>query len=134
MRRAFRRLFERDTLGQAIFPLAVLTLLYFFDEFDTAAMGVLAPDIKKSFGLSDSDFVGLVAVNGVLVAVLTVPLGYYADRIRRTRIVVASGIVADPVGSSKTLMSMGSESFSTSLSAQSASLMSSSGSAFRSTS
>lgn len=94
MRRAFRRLFERDTLGQAIFPLAVLTLLYFFDEFDTAAMGVLAPDIKKSFGLSDSDFVGLVAVNGVLVAVLTVPLGYYADRIRRTRIVVASGIVA----------------------------------------
>jgi predicted MFS family arabinose efflux permease len=94
MRRSLRRVFERDTLGQAIFPLAVLTLLYFFDEFDTAAMGVLAPDIKKSFGLSDSDFVGLVAVNGVLVALLTVPLGYYADRLRRTRIVVASGIIA----------------------------------------
>ncbi len=93
-RRWLRRLFERDTLGQAIFPLAVLTLLYFFDEFDTAAMGILAPDIKHSFGLSDSDFVGLVAVNGVLVAVLTVPLGYYADRLRRTRIVVVSGLVA----------------------------------------
>ena len=89
-----RRLFERDTLGQAIFPLVVLTLLYFFDEFDTAAMGVLAPDIKRSFDLSDSSYVGLVAVNVVLVALLTVPLGYYADRLRRTRIVVASGIVA----------------------------------------
>jgi branched-chain amino acid transport system ATP-binding protein len=89
-----RRLFERDTLGQAIFPLAVLTLLYFFDEFDTAAMGVLAPDIKRSFDLTDSTYVGLVAVNVVLVALLTVPLGYYADRLRRTRIVVASGIVA----------------------------------------
>jgi predicted MFS family arabinose efflux permease len=89
-----RRLFERDTLGQAIFPLAVLTLLYFFDEFDTAAMGVLAPDIKHSFHLSDSTYVGLVAVNVVMVALLTVPVGYYADRLRRTRIVVASGIIA----------------------------------------
>ena len=92
--RGLRRIFERDTLGQAIFPLAVLTLLYFFDEFDTAAMGVLAPDIKRSFALSDQSFVGLVAVNGVLVALLTVPLGYYADRIKRTRIVVWSGLVA----------------------------------------
>ena len=39
--------------GVATFRLLMLSLLYFFDEFDTAAFGVLAPDIQKAFNLSD---------------------------------------------------------------------------------
>ena len=34
-------------------PLLVLTAIYFFDEFDTAAFGVLAPNIERSFHISD---------------------------------------------------------------------------------
>ena len=41
------------TLGDAIFPLAVMCAIYFFDEFDTAAFGVLAPKIKDAFDLTD---------------------------------------------------------------------------------
>lgn len=91
---ALRRLFERDTRGEVIFPLAVLTALYFFDEFDTAAFGTLAPDIKRSFHLSDQRFVGLIILNVSLVVLLAVPAGYLADQVRRTRLVVLSGILA----------------------------------------
>ena len=36
-----------------VFPLVVLFFLYFFDEFDTAAFGTLAPEIQKAFHLTD---------------------------------------------------------------------------------
>ena len=77
-----------------IFPLAVLTALYFFDEFDTAAFATLAPDIKRSFDLTDEKFIGLVIVNVAFVVLLAVPVGYLADRVSRVRLVVLSGILA----------------------------------------
>jgi len=89
-----RRRLERDTGGVAIFSLVVLCLLYFFDEFDTAAFGVLAPDIEKSFHLTDQKFVGLVVLNVGLLVLLAVPVGYLADRMPRTPLVVLSGMLA----------------------------------------
>ncbi|MEA3019236.1 MAG: branched-chain amino acid transport system ATP-binding protein livF, partial [Actinomycetota bacterium] len=91
---ALRRKLEQDTGGVAVFGLVVLSLLYFFDEFDTAAFGTLAPDIEKSFHLTDQRFVGLVVVNVSLVLLLAIPVGYLADRIRRTPLVILSGILA----------------------------------------
>jgi branched-chain amino acid transport system ATP-binding protein len=89
-----QRWFERDTKGEAIFPLAVLTALYFFDEFDTAAFGTLAPDIKHSFHLTDEKFIGLIVLNVSLVVLLAVPAGYLADRVSRVKLVVISGFLA----------------------------------------
>ena len=89
-----RSKFAADTKGEAIFPLAVLTALYFFDEFDTAAFATLAPDIKRSFDLTDEKFIGLVIINVSLVVLLAVPVGYLADRVSRVRLVVISGILA----------------------------------------
>jgi len=89
-----RSLFERDTKGEAIFPLAVLSALYFFDEFDTAAFATLAPDIQRSFDLTDEKFIGLVIINASLVVLLAVPVGYLADRVNRVHLVVISGILA----------------------------------------
>lgn len=91
---SLRDKFARDTRGEPIFPLAVLTALYFFDEFDSAAFATLAPDIQRSFGLSDERFLGLIIANLSLVVLLAVPIGYLADRISRTRLVVASGLLA----------------------------------------
>jgi MFS family permease len=89
-----RRKFEADTKGEAIFPLAVLSALYFFDEFDTAAFGTLAPEIQKSFHLSDERFLTLIILNVSVTVLLAVPLGYWADRTNRTRLVWISGMIA----------------------------------------
>ncbi len=89
-----RRKFESDTKGQLIFPLVVLSALYFFDEFDTSAFGTLAPEIRHAFHLSVDDFTKLIIINVSVTVLLAVPVGYLGDRVNRTRLVVYSGIVA----------------------------------------
>jgi MFS family permease len=89
-----RRKFESDTKGEWIFPLVVLSALYFFDEFDTSAFGTLAPEIQKSFHLSDDRFLRLIIINVSVTVLLAVPVGYLGDRVKRTRLVVISGALA----------------------------------------
>ena len=89
-----QRLFSKGSGGEGVLPLAALSALYFFDEFDTAAFGTLAPDIQRSFGLDDSQFLSLVVLNITVTAILAVPLGYLGDRVRRTHLVVLSGVLA----------------------------------------
>src|SRR3954451_6805925 len=90
----WRRRLLKITGGEAIFPLAVLFLLFFFDEFDTGAFNVLAPNIKRSFGLTDQEFALVVVVNLGIVLVLAVPVGHWGDRVKRVALVVAGAIVA----------------------------------------
>ena len=80
--------------GAALLPLVVLFLLFFFDEFDTAAFGVLAPDIEKTFHLSDARFGLIVVANVSIVLLLAVPVGWLGDRMKRTRLVVIGGVLA----------------------------------------
>jgi len=89
-----RRYLTATTMGEAVFPLLVLTLLYFFDEFDTAAFNTLAPEIKKAFAINTNTFTGLVILNVSLVILLAIPLGYVADRVRRGPIVVICALLA----------------------------------------
>jgi len=77
-----------------MFPLVVLFLLFFFDEFDTAAFGVLAPDIEKSFHLTDARFGLIVILNVSIVLLLAVPVGWLGDRIERKKLVIAGGVLA----------------------------------------
>jgi len=89
-----RRKFESDTKGELIFPLVVLSALYFFDEFDTSAFGTLAPEIRHAFHLSVDDFTKLIIITVSVTVMLAVPVGYLGDRVNRTKLVVASGIMA----------------------------------------
>ena len=82
------------TGGESFFPLSVLFLLFFFDEFDTVAFGVLAPDIQQSFHLSDARFGLIVILNVSIVLLLAVPVGWLGDRVKRTWLVVAGGVLA----------------------------------------
>jgi ABC-type branched-subunit amino acid transport system ATPase component/sugar phosphate permease len=67
--------------------LVVLTALAFMDDVDRAAFAVLGPDIQSDLGLSDF-VLGLVgAIGGLLLFVAAIPLGYLADRFRRTSLV-----------------------------------------------
>jgi branched-chain amino acid transport system ATP-binding protein len=86
--------FVKITGGMVAFPLIVMFFLYFFDEFDTAAFGVLAPEIQKAFHLNDNRFGEIVILNLSVVLLFSVVVGYYGDRLPRNRLVVAGAIVA----------------------------------------
>ena len=77
------------TEGQPIFPLLVLFGLNAVDELDKTAFNVLAPEIRRSFGLGISGILGLVAVIELVAILLGVPLAYWADR--RSRVRLAAG-------------------------------------------
>ena len=80
--------------GASALPLAVLTLLFFFDEFDTAAFGVLAPRIEDYFHLTDKRFGLIVVLNLSLVLLVAIPVSFLGDRLPRTKLVVIGGLVA----------------------------------------
>jgi branched-chain amino acid transport system ATP-binding protein len=73
------------TGGAAIFPLVVLFGLNGMDEFDREAFNILLPDIRKSFGLSFQGILTLTSVAGIAILLLELPIAFYADRLRRTR-------------------------------------------------
>jgi ABC-type branched-subunit amino acid transport system ATPase component/sugar phosphate permease len=68
----------------------VLTAIMLVEAMDGSAFAVLGPDIQRTLGLSDVAL-GLVgALSGITVFLASIPLGYLADRCRRTPIVVVS--------------------------------------------
>jgi branched-chain amino acid transport system ATP-binding protein len=85
---------RRMTGGLAAAPLVILTLLFFFDEWDTAAFNVLAPNIQAAFHLSDRTFGLLVISNLSVVLLAALPLGYYGDRLPRVRLVTIGAVLA----------------------------------------
>ncbi|MEN3272208.1 MAG: branched-chain amino acid transport system ATP-binding protein livF [Actinomycetota bacterium] len=94
MKTKLREYFENAAGGPFIFPLVVLFLIYFFDEFDTAAFGTLAPEIQRSFHMTDAKFAVVVLLNLTIVLLAAVPVGYAGDRLPRRTLVVVGGIVA----------------------------------------
>ena len=82
------------TSGLPLFPLVVMTALFFFDEWDTAAFNVLAPNIQSAYHLTDRAFGFLVIANLSIVLLLAVPVGYYGDRLPRVRLVTIGAILA----------------------------------------
>jgi ABC-type branched-subunit amino acid transport system ATPase component/predicted MFS family arabinose efflux permease len=89
-----RKQFDDVTAGQLAFPLLVLFLIFFFDEFDTAAFGTLVNDIEKVFHLTDRAFGLIVFLNIMVLFALAIPIGYYGDRLPRKKVVIASAVVA----------------------------------------
>lgn len=94
LRNATRRRYFTAVDTAAVFGLVVMFLLYFFDQFDTSAFNVLAPNIEHHFGLSDTQFGLIVIVNLTVVLALAIPVGHYGDRLPRTKLVVIGGILA----------------------------------------
>jgi branched-chain amino acid transport system ATP-binding protein len=85
---------RRLTSGRPLFPLAVLSLLFFFDEWDSAAFAVLAPNIQHAFHLTDRAFGILVIANLSVVLLAAIPLGYYGDRLPRKWFVTIGALFA----------------------------------------
>ncbi|HYD10373.1 MAG TPA: MFS transporter, partial [Acidimicrobiales bacterium] len=77
------------TGGAPFLPVGILFLLNAADELDRVAFAVLLPEIRDYFGVSLTSVLTVVSLSTVLVLLLAVPVGYAADRWRRTRLLAA---------------------------------------------
>ncbi len=91
--RAPRQFFDEVSGGEALLPLIVLVGLNFSSQLDQTAFGILAPDIRDSFHLSNGGFLTLVALTTLGALLLPVPLAYYSDRIPRVALALAGAVI-----------------------------------------
>src|SRR5262245_12920478 len=70
-----------------VFTFVVLLLLQAFDELESAVLSVLAPNIRDTFGVSDSVIVFISAASGGFLVLGALPMGWLADRYRRAPII-----------------------------------------------
>jgi MFS family permease len=76
--------------GAAWFLVTMLTIAYVFSYVDRYILGLLIQPIKKDLGLSDEEIGWLMGpAFAIFYATMGVPLGWLADRKRRTWIVAA---------------------------------------------
>ena len=87
--RAMREL----TGGAATFPLLVLFGLNCVDELDRTAFGILLPNIRDAFGMSNSGVLALVAFTALGALALQMPIAAWADRSNRVFIALAGAVV-----------------------------------------
>ncbi len=81
------------TGGAPTLPLVVLFVFNLVDEFDRVAFGVLSPEIRDTFSLSDSGIVAIGSIAGVTSLIAALPIGVLADRLTRVRMAaVGAGI------------------------------------------
>ncbi len=83
----------RTTGGAPLFPLGVLFGLNMADELDRTAFGVLLPEIRDHFGLDTNGILWVVSLSLVGAIILALPIGFYADRLRRVPIVVGGASI-----------------------------------------
>ena len=67
--------------GVAMF--VVLTLLNSLDELEVAAINVLAPEIRSTFGISEGAIVFISTASAAFFVLGAVPMGWLCDRVRR---------------------------------------------------
>ncbi|HTD51103.1 MAG TPA: ATP-binding protein, partial [Acidimicrobiia bacterium] len=91
--RSPRRFFEEMSGGQALFPLIVLVGLNASNQLDVSAFGILGPDIRDAFHLSNQGYLTLVALTQLGGLLLAIPLAYYSDRIPRVAIAFVGAAV-----------------------------------------
>ncbi len=84
----------RDGLAAGgVFTFLVLLVLNSLDELEQAAMFVLAPDIRDTFGVSDGTITFIASASAAFVVLGAFPMGWLADRIRRAPIVGTASLV-----------------------------------------
>ena len=84
----------RDGLRRGgMFTFGTLAAIEAFDELEGAALSVLGPDIASTFAVSDGTITFITAASGAFYMLGAAPMGWIADRMRRTPIVAIATIV-----------------------------------------
>ena len=89
---------EEMTLRQGLavggsFTFAMLLLLNGVENLEGASLGVLAPDIRDSFGVSDGVIVFVSAASSAFIVLGALPMGWLADRYKRPPIIAAAAVI-----------------------------------------
>jgi len=92
VRASARRRLEGIGRGAPLTPLAVLFGLNAVDELDNSLFAVLSPNIRDAFGLGNFGIGLFAALIVPVVLVLGLPVGFLADRVRRTRLAVGGAV------------------------------------------
>jgi ABC-type branched-subunit amino acid transport system ATPase component/predicted MFS family arabinose efflux permease len=71
---------------------AILTALNSLDELEGAAINVLAPEIRRTFGISEGAIVFIGTASAAFFVLGAVPMGWLSDRVRRVPIVGISSL------------------------------------------
>ncbi|MDG1989169.1 MAG: MFS transporter, partial [Acidimicrobiales bacterium] len=80
-------------MGGGAATFVVLAILNSLDELQMAAISVLAPDIRDTFGVSDGTITFIASSSGAFVVLGAIPMGWAADRFRRIPIIGWSSII-----------------------------------------
>ena len=75
------------------FTFVVLLLLNSLDELEAGAIGLLAPDIRDSFGVSNGTITFVTSAAAAFVVLGAFPMGWLADRYRRAPIIGISTVL-----------------------------------------
>ncbi len=79
-------------MGGGAATFVVLLMLASLDELQTAAITVLAPDMRDTFGVSDGTITFIAASSSAFVVFGAIPMGWAADRMKRVPIIGWSSI------------------------------------------
>ncbi|MBC8364200.1 MAG: MFS transporter [Actinobacteria bacterium] len=79
-------------MGGGAATFVVLLLLASLDELQTAAITVLAPEMRDTFGVSDGTITFIAASSSAFVVFGAIPMGWAADRMRRVPIIGWSSV------------------------------------------
>ncbi|HVN51672.1 MAG TPA: MFS transporter, partial [Acidimicrobiales bacterium] len=71
----------------SVFTFVMLVLLQSFDELEGQVLAVLAPNIRDTFHISDGTIVFISAASGAFIVLGALPMGWLADRYRRSTII-----------------------------------------------
>ncbi|HEX2850475.1 MAG TPA: MFS transporter [Acidimicrobiales bacterium] len=83
-----------DALGWAgLVPLLILFGLSAVERFDAGAFGILGPEIRHTFHLSNGGFNAVAGLTSGLPIFASVPLGYVADRVNRVRLTQIAALI-----------------------------------------
>jgi ABC-type branched-subunit amino acid transport system ATPase component/predicted MFS family arabinose efflux permease len=70
----------------------ILTALNSLDELEGAAINVLAPEIRRTFGISEGTIVFIGTASAAFFVLGAVPMGWLSDRVKRVPIVGISSL------------------------------------------
>ena len=86
---------DRTSLGggSPVYPVLILFGLTAVDQFDKTAFRVLLPDIAKDLHLSIGSAFQLIALVAAAAILLSVPIGFAADRHRRVPIAIGGAVL-----------------------------------------
>jgi len=78
-----------------MWPLLVLLGVSVTERFDNAAFGLLGPQVRDAFHLSNASYLAITGISGLLPVFLSAHVGYLTDRTKRTRLgAIGAGVWA----------------------------------------